>query len=43
VNKDFNEKFLIDLINEPGPSGYEDGVQKIWQKEVMFRKFGKKK
>jgi len=34
VNKDFNEKFLIDLINEPGPSGYEDGVQKIWQKEV---------
>src|SRR5690349_8073901 len=28
------KKFLVSLINEPGPSGFEDNVQKIWKKEV---------
>lgn len=34
MNKNFNKDFLIKLINEPGPSGYEENVQKIWAEEV---------
>lgn len=26
--------FLVSLINEPGPSGHEDNVQKLWKNEV---------
>lgn len=28
------KEFLIKLINEPAPSGYEEPVQEIWQNEV---------
>lgn len=28
------KQFLIKLINEPAPSGYEEPVQKIWKNEV---------
>jgi tetrahedral aminopeptidase len=28
------KKFLIDLVNTPAPSGHEEPVQKIWEKEV---------
>jgi len=28
------KQFLINLINTPGPSGFEEPVQKIWQDEV---------
>lgn len=28
------KKFLVDLINTPAPSGYEEPVQKIWHEEV---------
>jgi len=28
------KKFLINLINTPAPSGFEEPVQKIWHKEV---------
>jgi tetrahedral aminopeptidase len=30
----FQKKFLIRLLNEPSPSGYEESVQKIWKQEV---------
>lgn len=32
--KDSQKQFLIDLINMPAPSGYEEPVQKIWHDEV---------
>lgn len=32
--KDFQKQFLVKLLNEPSPSGYEDAVQKIWKTEV---------
>jgi putative aminopeptidase FrvX len=28
------KQFLIKLLNEPAPSGYEEPVQKIWEEEV---------
>lgn len=28
------KKFLVDLVNTPAPSGHEEPVQKIWEKEV---------
>jgi len=28
------KQFLIKLVNTPAPSGYEEPVQKIWEKEV---------
>jgi putative aminopeptidase FrvX len=31
----FQRQFLIKLLNEPAPSGYEEPVQKIWKEEVL--------
>ncbi len=32
--KDSQKQFLVKLLNEPSPSGYEEPVQKIWNAEV---------
>jgi endoglucanase len=31
---DSQKQFLVKLLNEPAPSGYEEPVQKIWKNEV---------
>ncbi len=28
------KKFLIELVNTPGPSGFEENIQNVWMKEV---------
>jgi tetrahedral aminopeptidase len=32
--KDTQKEFFVKLLNEPGPSGFEENVQKLWKEET---------
>jgi endoglucanase len=32
--KDYQKEFFIKLLNEPGPSGFEESIQNLWKEET---------